>query len=379
MTDTTMEEFDFSGTYGAEVAKESKGGGEFAREVEFLRLDASPEGISQGADQAIIRVVTEYSASVLPQGVGVTKYTLPWITVPQHYAQTKQRPPYAKEGTNWPGKMYAVCRKGKVFAKRFNNQCYICDTLGDKARDRSWALAVEREQIIEDGRVVGYRDKTRQVSVFGADGKPVVESQDGDKKTYAKKTVPAYVLLNFGYKNFFGALEGQASYRQTVLDRDYVVKRIGMLNNNTNYTFIPLDPIPLDPATAEALGQPAGTMYNLGAVIGKDGDRPVTMAEAFYPEMPDLRTIVAERVSDDYFGRWFIPGWLPEGFDPNQAASNGGQVSGGVQAGWKPPSGFQPQQPATPAAPQPSGGNTEGPTAEALKALRERVTGGVSS
>lgn len=380
--DTTMEEYDFSGSMGADVAKESGKGGDFQRELEFLSLRADQASINQGKNQAIVRLCTEYEmkphmAQVPPE---FRRFALPWITVAQHYAPTKQKPPYAKEGQRWPEKMYCVCRKDKVFAKKFSDQCPVCAN-GIKSSNRTWALAVEREQVIEDGRVLGIRDKMREVSIFGSDGQPIVERVEGDKKIYAKKWVPAYLILNFGWKNFFNALAGQASYHKTVMGRDYVVSRTGTDNNDTTYAFIPLDPIVLGPDNP--WGVQGGTPYDLSLVLGEENGRPVTLLEKVYPDLPDLRKIVADRTSEEYYGRWFIPGWLPEGFDPNAQQNSGQQgVQTGYMGGYTPQGGqqqgqqqgYQPQQPQAPATPDPQNQQT-GPSADALQNLKNRMMG----
>lgn len=384
MTDM-MEEYDFTGSYGAEVAKESNKGGDFQREIEYLTLKADPTSIQQGKDTAIVRLVTEYERKPHFDGFPTTRWSLPWITVKQHYAPTKQRPPYAREGSQWPEKMFVGCRKDKVFAKKFNNQCHICDVVGSKPSDRTYALGIEREQVIENGKITGTRDKMREVLDLGPDGKPIVEKEEGDRKIYKKKWVPAWVVLNFGWKNFFNALSGQASYHQTALGRDYVIKRTGTGNNDTNYAFIPLDPITMTGEWAQAIGVAEGTPYDLGLIIMKEEGtgRPIPLSEVLYPDMPDLRKIIADRVTDDYFGRWFVPGWLPEGFDPSTARGTGAQsgVQNGVQSGYTgnytPQGGqgqqAQPQQPQQPVTPdQPA---SSAPQADALAALRARVTG----
>lgn len=375
-----IDEFDFSANEGASVAKEANKGGDFQKEIEFLSLKGDEASINQGLDQAIIRLVTEYERK--PWMTSNTAQSLPWITVKQHYAPTKQRPAYAREGSRWPEKMYVGCRKDKVFSKKFNGQCLVCEQ-GHKPSDRTWALAIEREQIIENGRPVGMRDKTREVLVFGEDGKPIVvkEGPDG-KKEYQKKIVPAWVVLNFGWKNFFNALSGQASYFQTIMGRDYVVKRTGSGNNDTNYTFIPLDPIKIEGQMATDLGVNQGTPYDMGYIVGTVDGRDVPLSELLYPDMPDLRKIISERVSDDYFGRWFTPGWVPEGFDPSaQGNTGGGQsqgVQGGVQSGYQPTGGVQqPPAPTTP-APQQQGSAGGAATTSALDALKARVQSGKS-
>lgn len=374
-----MDEFDFTGSMGAEVAKEAnKGGGDFQREVMFLTLKADAASVAQGKDKAIVRLVTEYERKPW-MGTATTPHSLPWITVKQHYAQTKQKPPYAREGAQWPAKMYCVCRKDRVFAKKYGGACHVCDVLGVKASDRTWALGIEREQVVENGRIVGIRDKTREVLDFDDDGKPIVLREDSEgKKEYKKKVVPAWVILNFGWKNFFNALSGQAQYYQTILGRDYVIQRTGEGNNDTNYTFIGLDPITITGEWATSLGVAEGTPYDMGYVVGEIEGRSIPLSEVLYPDMPDLRRIVAERTSDDYYGRWFIPGWVPEGFDPNAQKEGQQGVQSGVQQGYQPQQQTAPAQPQAPATPDSASAPTgeSGPSMSALDALRARVQGG---
>jgi hypothetical protein len=122
-------------------------------------------------------------------------------------------------------------------------------------------------------------------------------------------------------------------------------------------------------------------------IVGNAPDgRPIPLMEALYPEIPDLRKVIAERTNDDYFGRWFVPGWLPKDFDPtkvaNQPAAATGYtpiVMGGAQQGYVPQGGqqqaAQPQQPTqAPAAPQPPA--EEAPPANVLDGLKNRVLGG---
>lgn len=376
MTQNDVDEFDFSGSQGAAVAEESNKAGDFQREVEFLRLLGDQASVAQGKDTAIVRLLTEHEVKPWMQGHPTTRWNFAWVTVKQHYVRTKQKPPYAREGSQWPEKMYAVCRRDKIFAKKYDNDCYNCSQQGHKPSDRTWALGIEREKIIEDGKWVGLRDKTREVTVFDDNGEAVVERVEGDKKIYAKKTVPAYVILNFGWKNFFHALHGQATWNQTVLDRDYAIKRSGTGNNDTNYTFIPLDPIILP--EGNEYGLPAGTKYDLGMVVAQEEGtgRPQPLMEFLYPEMPDLRRIIRDRTTDEYYGRWFVPGWVPEGFDPSAAGQQGSMQQGSMQQG----GGYTPQGgqsvPSQPQTPTPQGGSAPaGPTENALAGLRERLMG----
>lgn len=349
MTDSA--EFDFSGSQGAEVAKESNKGGNFAREVEYFGLDGSPAGVAQGTNQGLFRFVTD---SVRRTDGPMSKYNLAWITVAGHYAQTKPKPEWAKEGANWPTKMSAGCRKDKVFTGKFGGQCLVCEQ-GNKSSNRTWALAVEREEVRENGSLLGYRDKTREVNATDEKGDFIVLSTDGDKKTYQMKTVPAFVVMHMGWKNFFGPLSASAAYydRDNVsglLSGDWVITRTGTTNNDTNYTFIRVSEQALP--EGNPYGLPGGTKYDL-AIPG--------LMEQIYPDMPDLRRLIADKVSDDYFGRFFQPGWTP----PDHEAKGPQQQVGGAPMMMMTPS----QPPATPATPA-----AEEPSSSALEALRNRVT-----
>jgi hypothetical protein len=382
---SNIDEFDFTGSVGADVAKEANKGGDFEREIEFLTLKADPASIQQGKDKAFIRLATEYERKPWMGNV-MTPWSLPWITVKQHYAPTRTKPEWAKKEQAWPEKMFAVCRKDKVFAAKFGGACINCER-GNKATDRSWALAIEREQVFDDnGRPIGMRDKMRSVFARDEKGEAIVIGEKDGKKEYQMTESPAWLLLNFGWKNFFNALSGQAQYFGTILGRDYVVQRSGMGNNDTNYTFIGLDPIKITGEWAASLGVPEGTDYDLGLPLmetedGKGGLRQIPLSEALYPTMPDLRKIIADRTADDYYGRWFVEGWNPEGYVPGQNAQQGVQ---GVQGGGYVP----PQQPSQPITPQPQqnastgagapagGAPAGGPTPSVLESLRNRVSGG---
>lgn len=249
---TTMAEF----RRGAQEAQEaSKAGAQFAR-THYFQID---DGKSE-----ILRLLTDHDA---------------WIVVDQHQnVPTRSKPSDYPDDSKWPDKMPAVCRKDKAFEGMYAD-CFICEhvvgTNGVKRPGaRTWALAVLREEVRENGQVVGYRDKTREVAVMGEDGKPTKET----------KTEKAIVVVNMGYKNFFAALAGFGAHYHTVLDRDYLVKRSGT-GTDTTYNIIPMDPI----AMAD------------GGVF--DVRRPEVMAR--YGDLPDLGEIVTERSSDEYYARFF--------------------------------------------------------------------------
>ena len=228
---------------GAEAAKAAVKSGNFAR-TEFFNLKDN--------ETAILRFLTDADS---------------WITVDQHQVvPTKGKPPDYPKDARWPEKMGSVCRKDPAFSY---GECYICDHLVDgkkvkKPAARQWALACLREEVVENGQIVGYRDKTRKVTIPEKDGKPEREVEE-----------KAIVVVNMAYKNFFSILEGFAGRYRTVLDRDYWIKRSGD-DQSTTYQVVPIDPIQTEKGIFD-LREPEfmaryETDLNLGEVISERAD-----------------------------------------------------------------------------------------------------------
>ena len=265
---------------GAEAAQEaSKSGGSFAR-THFFTLD---DGKS-----IILRFLTEYQFDDKHPELDS------WITVDQHQmVPTKGKPSWWPEGANYPDRMGAVCRADPAFARMYDN-CYICDHIVDgkkvrKPSARDWALACIREEVIGDGsdalggsemkgRVLGYRDKTREVTIPAKDGEP--------EKTITEKAI---VVVNQGFKNFFGALKGFGERYGTILDRDYYIKREGN-STDTVYQIVPNDPI--DDENGNRI----------------DLRNPEHMKR--YAHNIDLGEVVAERASDEFYAKFFDPRYV---------------------------------------------------------------------
>lgn len=252
---------------GAEALQEASKGTSFARTQYF--------GIEDGK-KAIIRLLTEYTSP--DPNVSV------WIAVDQHAMIPTKPKPEGWGDKNWPEKMGAVCRRDPAFAGMYGD-CYICDFLvgelmvmGKKLKKpsgRGWALACLREEVIEGGQVVGIQDVKRDVTLPAKDGQP--------EKTIKEKAI---VVVNMGYKNFFGTLKGFGAHYGTVLDRDYAVAREGA-STDTDYHIVPLDPI-----------------------LKKDGskfDLKNPEDAARYETDLDLGEIVGERASDTFYARFFDP------------------------------------------------------------------------
>lgn len=239
---------------GAEAAKDAaKSSGGFARTNFF--------GLGDG-DTAIIRLLTDANA---------------WITVDQHQmVPTKPKPADYSADAKWPEKMGSVCRKDPAFEF---GECYICENLVDgkkvkKAAPRQWALACLREEVIEEGKIVGYKDKTREVTIPAKDGQP--------ERTVTEKAI---VVVNMAYKNFFSLLEGFAGRYGTVLDRDYWIKRNGD-DKDTSYNIVPIDPI----QTPEGI-------FDL---------REPKFMERYETDL-DLATVITERADDEFYAKFFDP------------------------------------------------------------------------
>lgn len=347
-----VDEFDFSGATGAEAAREAFNNSQtgFDR-LDFFSIDGSPAAVAAGTNFAILRLLSDHVAVD-----GVT----PWITVDQHSMVPTKAKPADYEG-NWPKSMGAVCRNDKVFARKYGD-CYI-DTMppppgrrSSKPSARTWAIAVLREEVIGDGsealggeaykgKVVGIRDKTKEVSVVDKDGNATGET----------KTVKQYVKVNQGWKNFFAPLAGIAGRFHTVLDRDIYISREGTDAKTTVY-----NPISLDPIVFPAGHKFAGKTFDL---------RDAEQRAEFYPDMPDLRKVIAEQASNEYYNRFFVPNDRLYGNGEGvtdvkpkaKAAANGSAPAGPTSA---------PSAPSTEQA---------APSADRMAALKARISGGTPS
>lgn len=212
-----------------------------------------------------------------------------WATVEYHsfIPVTKEAPEGRK---NWPKEgngVSAVCRKTKdQNGVPFYSDCWVCEnkpenSYGPVARaTRTFSLCILRELIDPKNPRGGYRDTTKEVVVVGTDGKPTGETQ----------FVPDFRWVMFGYKNFFGSLEGFYENYGTLLDRDYKIKRNGA-KTDTVYQITPMDPTPdfdlSDPFIA--------ARYGIKVV---DGER-------IYPAKLDLESLIDNQMSDEHYGLYF--------------------------------------------------------------------------
>lgn len=221
-----------------------------------------------------------------------------WIYVDQHAgALTKPKPANLDAGVNWPSSMPATCRHDKAFEGIYSD-CYICDNnvqnnYGKPAKPtiRIWALACLREEVIgtealveagtctadQIGKRIGFKDAIRKVAETDEKGEP----------TGKEIEERALVVVNMAPNNYFNALTAIAQVYGTVCDRDYVVKRSGK-GTDTEYANIALSETPnLKPGT-------------------ESWKRYETAIEE---QSLDLGTLVADRASDEYYGRFWDPAY----------------------------------------------------------------------
>ena len=256
---------------GIKAAQQQSAG--FARTTFFSLKDG---------DSATIRFLTDAD----PTDVGDGVLAGGWITVLQHQnVATKPAPAgFDTKKNNWPGHMTAICRDQDLselgIASPFSD-CCLCMT-GSKKTQRTWALAVLREEVREGGKTIGFRDVKRDVVV--KEGQPPVSE-------------PAIVVINLGRRNFFGPISGWYGRNGTVLDRDFAVTRTGD-GLDTLYNPIGLDPIPADEnGTVFDLRNPEFMKRYLKDVEGETDY--ATASDAM------LVPILADRISDSYYGKFF--------------------------------------------------------------------------
>jgi hypothetical protein len=258
---------------GAEEAKAASKGASFAR-THYLSLDENEE--------VVVRPITD--------GHRI-------ITVLQHQMVPTKKAP--KDAENWPEKMGAVCRYDPAFDGVYAD-CFIDDNGLErnpktgkprKPAARNWMLACVREPVKEGGKIMGYRNKKREVAQIGKDGKPTGENTEELD----------IVVINLGHRNFTGTLLGFAGLYDTLLDRDYWIKREGT-ELDTVYRIAPLDPIEVDIIDPET-GEPTGEVDIL------DLRDPQYMARYGFRDEDEafeaLAKIVEERASDEFYARFF--------------------------------------------------------------------------
>jgi hypothetical protein len=293
------------------------------------------------------KVIIRFLSDIVP----VASNPVPWITVAQHSGLEVLRPkPAGYKGTKWPTSMGAVCRHDPMFSGRYSN-CYPCDEMivksgpqagkPERPSNRTWALAVLREEVVgtqamadaghikpeQIGQTLGVTTKRREEKVVDKDG----------KETGEVRMVPELVLLNYGEKNFFGAVSAASGRYGTILDRDLEIERFGT-GTNTDYRVSPIpemfvpDPDDETKQVKLDLRDPRLMLAMVGPKLDADGkpvlwsaEDPITnlpdgtsIAGQVRPNLPDLRYVVAEQASDRHHGRFFDPSYQRDDETPEE-------------------------------------------------------------
>lgn len=291
---------------GGEAAEEAAnaGGGRFTK-INYFSLDENKS--------TVVRFITD---------------SPDWFYVKQHPSVPTKNKPADFKG-NWPQGMPAVCRHDDAFTGMYDD-CYVCDlpvmsphdpTKVLKPAIRVWALAVEREAVVENGVILGYRNVMLDVDIKDDKGEPTGRTEKQVK----------ILVVNMGMKNFFSGLQGIYGLFGSVCDRDMNIRRTGT-GIATDYQIIPLDPIPTHKPGTESWAK-----YEV----------------ALKEQNLDLGVLIADRASDEYYARFFDPSKTPT---PTGATSNGSTAS-------------------TPAATQPAAPAADVVDQDRLAAMAARVTG----
>jgi hypothetical protein len=246
-----------------------------------------------------------------------------WVDADTHaMVPTKPKPASEPAERRWPERLGCVCRKTKMGdGSPLYPDCYVCDKplrdgkgVAIRRAPRTWALAVLREAVLGDGSTaqggpgmkgkrIGFRTLTREQAVLDDKGKPTSEIE----------VVPALVVVNQGWKNFFSTLSGAAKVHGTLLDRDFWIVRNGA-DQTTTYQITPLDPVSgfdmRDPAQAAKMG------LIIDPTKSSEGDfNPQTEEWEYriveWPDMYALDDIVFGQASDEYFARFIDPNKTP--------------------------------------------------------------------
>jgi hypothetical protein len=211
-----------------------------------------------------------------------------WIVVHQHQMVPTRPAPKGYTG-EWPKTMGAVCRTtADEDGNPMHPECFICDYVqikGKKAKRsaRGWALACLREEVIENGKVVGYKDQKRDVTK---------KDEAGNETTTTERAI---VVVNLSYQNFFSDLEFAGKHHETVLDRDYKVTRKGA-GLDTDYKIVALEPQTfISESEKDANGQP---------LVKRWDPRDPEIAPRYQTDL-DLASEVHRLMSDEFYARFF--------------------------------------------------------------------------
>lgn len=270
---------------GTAEAEKGSGKGSFHK-VDFLKIeDGKYAAVRFLDDPDPIKDANGVEIDPIPYGLGG------WITVASHTGSITRPAPDNYDG-KWPGSMPSTCRNDSAVAPVVGaKSCYLCDHGRDsygkdaKAVDRTWTLAILREEVYAGGKMVGLRDVIEE---WEEEGKPM--------------SGPKVVYVNFAWSNFFGPLAACITTipgQESLLNRDIRITRKGT-GTATKYHPTPYPPMPeigRDDRPIEVNGQP----FVLDLRIPEH-------AAVYKTFLPNLEEAVTERATDDYYAYFFDVG-----------------------------------------------------------------------
>jgi len=274
---------------GVEAAKETATtGGSTGRLVEYLSLG--------DGETAYFRFLTDHD-EVMDVRI-------------HSFYPTKPKP----EGYtgNWPQTVSSVCRRTELGdGLPMFSDCWCCDhpkIVDGKTRgaiSRTLGLVVLREEVLSDGespqfrlphgsfipkgRRAGFRDKKKSYQAFGDDNQPEGVPQ----------LIPDIRVLEFGWKNFWAGIHAIAQIHGTLMNQEMVITRTGKDFGDTQYNIQGL-------GVSKDFRDPK-ELARYGITFSDQIDPATGGRVKVWPEHLDLRYLVYNKASDEYYARWIDP------------------------------------------------------------------------
>lgn len=355
---TTDDDIDFDFSSGGLAAQEQAKAEREARKAARGTRTYLTSILNEDGATCLVRFVTDEPPGG-PNGAN--------IYVNQHYVPTKGAPKGKPKESDWPDRAGAVCRYTKVGPKNNQrsayNDCYICDIMRDNKGkkysngQRGWAIAVIRKEVVGTQEMVdaGRIHESQIGQRLILDQMDLVDEMDAKGNTTGNKVwKKRYVIVNQRIDNFFSTLITSGVYNKTILDRDYRITRKGAKGQRgTQFVVNALDPYEV---TVLRDGEPVVIRYDL-----REPEIAALYADSGV-DRQSLLKMVSRKLSDSFYNRFF---------DPRVEVSwNDGRDDDEADSGPATPPPPTPQQQAGQSISQEP---TEGVTADALAAMRDRV------
>ena len=274
---------------GMEAAKEAASSGASSRLVDFFSV--KPDQI------VYVRFLTEASQA---------------ISFMSHPAYPTRPAPKDYTG-HWPKAVSAICRRSKLGDdKPMFDDCYCCehpqmqDGRARNAISRQFGLVVIREEVISDGVNEKFRGPDGNIIPSGQrtglyrTKKKEYQAFENGQPSGAVQLVPDVQLVEYGYTNFWAELDAIYKIYGTIMNQEIAIMRTGSTMNDTKYRVQGMGPSAVD------FRNPA-VLAKFGVQIGNQIDPRTGTLEWIWPPQYDLRRLLYERASSDYYARFIDP------------------------------------------------------------------------